>query len=62
MAISGHKTAIAFKKYIKATRIKKVSMIKELWNRHPDGNLRESGGLQPVELGELVQGIDKKPK
>jgi hypothetical protein len=35
MAISGHKTEIAFKKYIKADRMKKASMIKELWDRQP---------------------------
>jgi Phage integrase SAM-like domain/Phage integrase family/Arm DNA-binding domain len=35
MAISGHKTEIAFKKYIKADRIKKASMIKLLWDNQP---------------------------
>ncbi len=35
MAISGHKTETAFKKYIKADRIKKASIIKELWDSQP---------------------------
>lgn len=32
MAISGHKTEKAFKKYIKADTIKKASLIKKLWD------------------------------
>jgi len=35
MAISGHKTETAFKKYIKADKIKKASMIKILWDLQP---------------------------
>lgn len=35
MAISGHKTEKAFRKYIKADRMKKASMIKELWDNQP---------------------------
>jgi hypothetical protein len=32
MSISGHKTEKAFKKYIKADKMKKASMIKKLWD------------------------------
>lgn len=35
MAISGHKTETAFKKYIKADRFKKAAMMKELWDNRP---------------------------
>ena len=35
MAISGHKTETAFKKYIKADKIKKATMIKKLWDNQP---------------------------
>jgi hypothetical protein len=35
MAISGHKTEKAFKKYIKVDHIKKASMIKRLWDNLP---------------------------
>ena len=35
MAISGHKSEIAFKKYIKADRVEKASMIKILWDHQP---------------------------
>lgn len=35
MAISGHKSEKAFKKYIKADTIKKASMIKKLWDEQP---------------------------
>jgi Phage integrase family/Phage integrase SAM-like domain len=35
MAISGHKTEKAFRRYIKAEHIKKASMIKELWDLQP---------------------------
>lgn len=35
MAISGHKSEKAFKKYIKADTIKKAAMIKELWDEQP---------------------------
>lgn len=35
MAISGHKTETAFRKYIKADRIKKASLIKKLWEGQP---------------------------
>ena len=36
MAISGHKTEKAFRTYIKADKMKKASMIKELWDTRPD--------------------------
>lgn len=35
MAISGHRSEIAFKKYIKADRLKKANLIKELWDNQP---------------------------
>jgi len=35
MAISGHKTEKAFRTYIKADKMKKASMIKELWDTRP---------------------------
>jgi Phage integrase family. len=35
MGISGHKTETAFRKYIKADKIKKASMIKDLWDGRP---------------------------
>ena len=35
MAISGHKSEKAFKKYIKADTIKKAVMIKKLWDEQP---------------------------
>jgi hypothetical protein len=35
MAISGHKTEKAFGKYIKADKMKKASMIKEIWDSRP---------------------------
>lgn len=35
MAISGHKTEKAFRKYIKADKMKKASMIKEIWDSRP---------------------------
>lgn len=35
MAISGHKTEKAFRTYIKADKMKKVSMIKKLWDNQP---------------------------
>lgn len=35
MAISGHRSEKAFKKYIKADTIKKASMIKKLWDEQP---------------------------
>lgn len=35
MAISGHKSEKAFRKYIKADHIKKAQMIKKLWEGQP---------------------------
>ena len=35
MAISGHKTEKAFRIYIKADKMKKVSLIKEIWDNQP---------------------------
>ena len=35
MAVSGHKTEKAFKKYIKVDHIKKACMIKKLWDNQP---------------------------
>ena len=35
MTISGHKTEKAFRTYIKADKMKKASMIKEIWNTRP---------------------------
>jgi hypothetical protein len=35
MAISGHKTEKAFRKYIKADQIQKAHMIKKLWDSRP---------------------------
>lgn len=35
MAVSGHKTEKAFKKYIKVDHIKKARMIKKLWENQP---------------------------
>jgi hypothetical protein len=35
MAVSGHKTEKAFKKYIKVDHIKKASMIKKIWDNLP---------------------------
>jgi len=35
MAISGHKSERAFKKYIKVDHVKKASMIKKLWDEQP---------------------------
>ncbi len=35
MAISGHKTEKAFRKYIKADQVQKAQMIKKLWDKRP---------------------------
>ena len=35
MAISGHKTEKAFRKYIKANQVQKANMIKKLWDNRP---------------------------
>ena len=35
MAVSGHKSETSFRKYIKADKIKKASMIKQLWDKQP---------------------------
>ena len=35
MAISGHKTEKAFRRYIKADRVQKANMIKRLWDNRP---------------------------
>jgi hypothetical protein len=35
MAISGHKTEKAFRKYIKADKVQKAQMIKKLWDNRP---------------------------
>ena len=35
MAISGHKTEKAFRRYIKADQIQKAHMIKKLWDNRP---------------------------
>jgi hypothetical protein len=35
MTISGHKTEKAFKKYIKADKMKKALLIKKLWDEQP---------------------------
>jgi hypothetical protein len=35
MAVSGHKSGKAFKKYIKVDHIKKASMLKNLWDNLP---------------------------
>ena len=36
MAISGHKTEKAFRKYIKADQVQKAYMIKKLWDNRPE--------------------------
>lgn len=36
MAISGHKTEKAFRRYIKADQVQKAHMIKKLWDNRPD--------------------------
>jgi hypothetical protein len=36
MAISGHKTEKAFRRYIKAEQVQKAYMIKKLWEKRPD--------------------------
>jgi hypothetical protein len=36
MAISGHKTEKAFRRYIKADQVQKSQMIKKLWDNRPD--------------------------
>jgi integrase len=36
MAISGHKTEKAFRRYIKADQVQKGFMIKKLWDNRPD--------------------------
>jgi integrase len=36
MAISGHKTEKAFRKYIKADQVQKAHMIKKLWDSRPE--------------------------
>jgi hypothetical protein len=35
MSVSGHKSETSFRKYIKADKIKKASMIKQLWDKQP---------------------------
>jgi hypothetical protein len=35
MAISGHKTEKAFRRYIKADQVQKAHMIKKLWDKRP---------------------------
>ena len=35
MAISGHKTEKAFRRYIKADQVQKAHMIKKLWDNRP---------------------------
>jgi integrase len=35
MAINGHKSEKAFRKYIKADNMKRVFMIKEIWDKRP---------------------------
>jgi hypothetical protein len=35
MAISGHKTEKAFRRYIKADQVQKAHMIKKLWDDRP---------------------------
>ena len=35
MAISGHKTEKAFRKYIKADKMRKASMVKQIWDSRP---------------------------
>ena len=35
MAISGHKTEKAFRRYIKADQVQKAQMIKKLWDNRP---------------------------
>jgi hypothetical protein len=35
MSISGHKTELAFKKYIKVEQIKKAAIMKKLWDNQP---------------------------
>ena len=36
MAINGHKTEKAFRRYIKADQVQKAFMIKKLWDNRPD--------------------------
>lgn len=36
MAISGHKTEKAFRRYIKADHVQKAQMIKKLWDNRPE--------------------------
>jgi hypothetical protein len=35
MAVSGHKSEKSFRRYIKADGMKKVAMIKEIWDNDP---------------------------
>ncbi len=35
MAISGHKTEKAFRRYIKADQLQKALMIKKIWDERP---------------------------